>query len=368
VLDLLLQKMVSPAKPGINLSRCAAVRNKNFPCSKCREICQAHAVEFNNNNLTINDQCTGCQLCTIVCPNRALTGSWNQLELISKGKYLSGPVTLGCSRGEENVNLTVPCLGLVSVETYLWFTLTEGDKQVMVNLEPCMDCSKSIQAMLSTRLGEVNQTLAWLGLAAENTTVSQWKPGIPVKQPSYSRRELFHAFKKESLAKTAYLVRAAMEEINEPGAGKLTRTDTPADRRLLLGVLESCQEELVVNKSSCSQPVFKDGLVSDECCLCNVCSSLCPFGAWEVLEQAGVRKLVYQPALCTGCGLCEFSCPQKAISLQEARELTFFAGQGTEKKVVETAYCQVCGEAIASGEGELCPTCAKQNLAANSLF
>jgi len=51
----------------------------------------------------------------------------------------------------------------------------------------------------------------------------------------------------------------------------------------------------------------------DNCSLCSICSSVCPFDALEVDEEKG--RLILDVEKCQVCGLCYSACPASAINL-----------------------------------------------------
>ncbi len=54
----------------------------------------------------------------------------------------------------------------------------------------------------------------------------------------------------------------------------------------------------------------------DECSGCGLCELTCPFMAIRVEETEKGRKAKVIPASCKGCGACGAGCPQKAITMQ----------------------------------------------------
>ena len=49
------------------------------------------------------------------------------------------------------------------------------------------------------------------------------------------------------------------------------------------------------------------------CSGCGICTTVCEFGAIEIVEENGERRAKVNTALCKGCGSCAAACPSGAI-------------------------------------------------------
>ncbi len=47
------------------------------------------------------------------------------------------------------------------------------------------------------------------------------------------------------------------------------------------------------------------------------CASVCHFNARTMVEEKGMKKMVFDPVKCYGCGICASVCPTKAVSMVE---------------------------------------------------
>lgn len=66
---------------------------------------------------------------------------------------------------------------------------------------------------------------------------------------------------------------------------------------------------------------LKAVIEKDLCSGCYICASICPFNAIEMqlekVEGSGKSKAVVLEAMCQGCGLCDPACPSGAIKIQQ---------------------------------------------------
>jgi NAD-dependent dihydropyrimidine dehydrogenase PreA subunit len=54
----------------------------------------------------------------------------------------------------------------------------------------------------------------------------------------------------------------------------------------------------------------------ERCKVCEKCTKACQYGAMDVVNIDGERKLSYSKDLCMGCGVCVSMCPNESISLK----------------------------------------------------
>lgn len=63
------------------------------------------------------------------------------------------------------------------------------------------------------------------------------------------------------------------------------------------------------------EPIVATAVDEDACRGCGLCADLCPYGALEIRETQGKRKVTVTPALCKGCGVCAASCYRHALTV-----------------------------------------------------
>ena len=80
--------------------------------------------------------------------------------------------------------------------------------------------------------------------------------------------------------------------------------------------VEACPVEAIVLNPETGAKV----IVDDECILCEVCVTACPFGAISVIEKEGQTKVI-KCDLCHGDPECVKHCEPDAIQFREASEM-----------------------------------------------
>lgn len=248
--------------------------------------------------------CTGCGLCTGVCPGIALEyplGAIQEALIRGKGK-------LRCSKAEGKGE-EVLCLGRLTPGL-----LAEAGSRFGKVVLARGDCG-------ACRIGgpEVPERLARMAEEArryfpvEVEVVEGELPGERV-----GRRELFQALLGSAKRTAADLV----PELPLPALEEEREGELPAELRL---------RRLAASRApEVRWPRIR---VEEGCTLCPVCTNVCPTEAVRRVREGEEYVLYLQVAACTGCGACVESCPPQVIRLEEApkeevgKELLLFRGK-----------------------------------------
>ena len=248
--------------------------------------------------------CTGCGLCTGVCPGIALEyplGAIQEALIRGKGK-------LRCSKAEGKGE-EVLCLGRLTPGL-----LAEAGSRFGKVVLARGDCE-------ACRIGgpEVPERLARMAEEArryfpvEVEVVEGELPGERV-----GRRELFQALLGSAKRTAADLV----PELPLPALEEEREGELPAELRL---------RRLAASRApEVRWPRIR---VEEGCTLCPVCTNVCPTEAVRRVREGEEYVLYLQVAACTGCGACVESCPPQVIRLEEApkeevgKELLLFRGK-----------------------------------------
>jgi len=74
-------------------------------------------------------------------------------------------------------------------------------------------------------------------------------------------------------------------------------------------------------------------VMDDACVSCKQCVPVCPVGCFDVIDEDGKNKVVFDDSLCLGCGVCSRVCKPKALHM-EKREKRIFTPVNTVHKLV----------------------------------
>ncbi|GAA6755295.1 4Fe-4S dicluster domain-containing protein [Thermus thalpophilus] len=305
LLDNLLNAFLKATdpRPRYTEARCLLYKNSVGGCDKCHQACPKGAVRLEGWRVELDEVlCTGCGLCTGVCPGLALEyplGGIQEALIRGKGQ-------LRCSKAEGKGE-EVLCLGRLTpgllAEAGSRFgrvVLARGD------CDRCPIGGASVPEHLARMAEEARR---YFPVEVE---VRQGElPGEKV-----GRRELFQALLGSAKRTAADLV-PELPLPQEPEEKGL-----PAELRLRL-LAASRAEEV-------AWPRIR---VEEGCTLCPVCTNVCPTGAVYRVREGEEYALKLKVEACTGCGACVESCPPQVIRLEAApkeelgQELELFRGR-----------------------------------------
>ncbi len=292
-------------RPRYTESRCLLFKNSVGGCDRCYQACPKGAVALEGWRVTLDEvRCTGCGLCTGVCPGVALEyplGGIQEALIRGKGQ-------LRCSqapgRGEEVLCLGRLTPGLLAEagSRFGQVTLARGD---------CARCrigGEEVPAHLERMAEEARRYFPGLELKV----VEGELPGEPV-----GRRELFRALLGSAKRTVAEVVPELPLGLPEEKPSGL-----PSELRLRRLAAQRAQEA--------RWPKVE---VEEGCTLCPVCSNVCPTEAISRAREGEEYVLRLKVEACTGCGACVESCPPQVMRLREGTkealgaELELFRGR-----------------------------------------
>lgn len=301
----------------VDSSRCVRHRCKRNECSRCIHACQAGAITWSEQGLSVDPaRCTQCLRCLAVCPTAALRPPEYSLWQVLNDLAAHPDAVLGCEKNPGSTkHARFSCLGCMShPEMLLLFALvfTEG---IQFDLTHCSNCPN-------------NHTLA--SIHAAHAFAERLFPDHKVRlvteekdlnyQPaSLSRRELFGFFRERSSRTAAIMVERLQTCAKARSYGD---KQVPLERTLLLRAMDALPS---LKQVEIAEQVFGKITFTSQCTTCGSCVGVCPTGAIDAEENNGA-KLSFDPRFCVGCGSCEAFCRKPGVRLtsknQDAASLT----------------------------------------------
>lgn len=287
----------------VDPSRCLRIRFSESVCDHCQAICPAAALSLEDGLVINQEQCSGCLLCTTVCPSGALEQQADFQAIILQLRKVPKPV-LGCCCSKEQAHAWLPCLGGLAEEHLL--TLSQRlSGALTLNLIHCDDCPNSaILPLLKERLQRM--TASGLTAGGCNLVTATSQAELQYQPETVDRRSFFTSF-RNSLFQTAAEVMQTSAKPAERSSSSYGDKRVPQRRELLNRTRSSLPEELQAAVKQFDHSIR----FNTACSACQGCVAICPTGA--LISNGQEEHPAFLQDRCTGCGLCVEFCLDQAI-------------------------------------------------------
>lgn len=290
-------------------------------CRRCLDVCPADALHSIGEKISVETHlCQGMGSCASACPTGALSYAYpnraDQLNRLRRTiahfrEHAKLAPTLLFYGGDDGPQEITACLSqapesvipwrleeLGSVGPELWLSAIAYGARAII-LARTQNTPASVSNEIAREIQQVNALLDGLGWSDRLITMMEMNESQPLPlraQSSDDQLKTMRVATYAGLEEKRAVLRASIDHlINEAD-------NVPAVIQLPKGTPLG---EVQVDKSKCT--------------LCMGCVAVCPAGA--ILDNKERPCLSFIEWNCVQCGLCENTCPEKAISLQ-ARLLT----------------------------------------------
>lgn len=296
--------------------RCLRNRLQGNACARCLDECPVQAISAMESGGVRLDpkRCVGCLACTAVCPAEALVSKDRRLTA-APGKAADRATLVFCCEksirsGEE---IVFPCLGALAEEQLAAYA-AQAVEGVRLSLIKCSDCRAAfVPDLLGRRLATLTSRLGNGEITGSIRLLLQEEEGEEPAESS-SRRAFFKAFREISFhaATETMATLQADPDQREQHAHKHQPARLAQLRQAIADTGDESAHQALLR-------LFFSLTVSDECNFCGACAGMCPTGALKNTREDEVKRLQFDWAKCSGCGLCLEFCRKKVLTLVAGR-------------------------------------------------
>ena len=289
------------SRPFFDPAKCLNRIQRKHTCTVCTEQCPRGVFSLNAGDALRWDRCTDCNLCVAACPSRCFTASARRQKRLKEELNLKEPVSFGCRREETLCTVRMRCLTAVPWELIDACALYTD---VVLYTGVCENCPEEGQRQaVSELLGRLERFLGEerFGQRVHLLREGRFTAAEPASaaENAVTRRALFSGVGRKLKSK-AYLAAAQSLPFLEE-----TETDGMYLRKLLAKAVQAETERDPSFRAGVELPQF-----TSRCTGYGICEKICPQKAIELgPEEAGGRMVYLTPWKCTACGLCALVCP-----------------------------------------------------------
>ena len=297
-----------------NIKECVNGKQNKEICLKCEQICPKGIMNHDTGFDPSFEECLDCNLCTTVCPTRAISFSSlsaSKIKEILNAKQDS--VKIGCYENRSPSDLKLYCVASLPWETIAHLALS---KKVELYKSECVECKSS--HLLEIFEKNIQRVREFLGdeLFGERVSVLDNN-----KTEAVSRRRFFKDVSKIFIK----------DNLGIKYSNKVSRKDMFKQLKFYAKDKTFGFKTLKINP--------------DKCCACKICEAICPFDAISIDKNTSTFTLHHSVLRCNECGLCQTTCLFGAIEsfdlVRSKNSLTSYH----DNQIVANK-CEICGEFI----------------------
>lgn len=324
-----------------HIERCVHTRHRAASCVRCVQACPVGAISLVGAICVDTKKCTGCGVCTTVCPSGAFEAvSPSAFELCGSAEaqaQQSQIVTFCCENHVAGADdtpedaITVPCMGRID-ESILLAAAAAGAETICLLDGDCGSCERKRGSDVAICAAQqVNCLLEAVGASSRLSIQSRPSAGAMLRAaqadgPESTSRRAFFAMLWGAAERVKERVTAAAvsgeshQRLAGYGAGREEDVKyVPARWRIMRTALKNVHHH--PGASIVNGDLWADITISNGCNGCQICAKSCPTGALAKTEQDGRVELTFTAAHCTGCNVCAEVCCWNAIHVTSAVDL-----------------------------------------------
>lgn len=325
----------------INPRQCSRFRHQLSKCRLCSEHCPTGAISWSESLSIDVDKCTGCGICTNVCPNGVFEANNPSndalLSRVITGLKSFDQIAFVCPKHQQEVDpsiiqsgniLIVPCLGRID-EPLLVGCASIGANSVWLVDGRCSECNYRARDIIQQTTARANKILDIFGITDRiqiSPDIPEWSTKKEQTAPRhssdsdterYSRRNFFKAMTQKTKRAAILAAGSIIDNDTTDNKTNIRKSGLPLylpKKRVLL--LESIKKlgRPVSSTINVKNLPFWQIKIDDNCTGCGMCAYFCPTGALKKTEDEDKTTITFQLSNCTKCDLCREVCYKEAIS------------------------------------------------------
>ncbi|MSQ18856.1 MAG: 4Fe-4S dicluster domain-containing protein [Betaproteobacteria bacterium] len=301
-----------------NEKLCAHGRSGKVGCTNCLDVCSTGAISRAGDKVKVEPHlCVGCGGCATVCPSGAMTHAYPRVtDLGARLKRV-----LGVYRGAAGKDAAILFHNESDAHTLI-MRLARRGKGLPARVIP-IEVHHVAAVGLDLALAAIAYGACQVIVLSAGVEFDEYGPAIE-KQFSYGQTiltALGFTGKHLHMVRTDEVRDLEKAVWNLAPAASVTKAATfnlSADKRTSLDFLidhlakqaPKPQTAIALAKAA---PFGAITINKDTCTLCKACIGACPTAALQDSQEA--PRLNFIEANCVQCGLCETTCPERAITL-----------------------------------------------------